>query len=371
MIEVQTVVIGAGVVGLAVARALALAGREVIVLERADRIGTETSSRSSEVIHSGVYYREDSLKARLCVTGRHALYNYCRDRGILHRQTGKLIIAVCDAEIAILQSYTERAALNGTGRLVWCSAAQVHDLEPEVQCVAGVLVPWTGIVDSQSLMNSLWGDLQAAGGEVAFRSEVIAGLRLDDGRFRLEVRGMAEPLTSHELVNSVGLQAPAMARSLEGCGGQIAPESHYARGHYFALAGRSPFSRLVYPVAEAAGLGIHVTLDLAGNARFGPDVEWVKSPDYSFDESRRSRFAQAIKRYYPGLDPDRLRPGYVGIRPKIAPANSPGADFRIDGPRMHGIPGIVHLYGIESPGLTAALAIGDEVIAALDQADEG
>ncbi|KPJ81805.1 MAG: FAD-dependent oxidoreductase [Gammaproteobacteria bacterium SG8_30] len=365
MMEVETVVIGAGVVGLACARALALAGREVIVLERAAHVGTETSSRNSEVIHSGIYYPPGSLKARLCVAGRDMLYAYCRERAIPHRRLGKLIVATSDAETGILARYHELAGRNGIGEVSWKTADEVRELEPEVRCVRALHVPETGIVDSHSLMTSLWGDLQAAGGDVAFLSAVTGGRRRPDERFELELEESDERLVCNELVNSAGLHAPDLARRLEGCGKGAIPQAYYARGHYFTLSGKSPFSRLVYPIAESAGLGIHVTLDLSGRAKFGPDVDWVPSPDYSFDESRRDPFAQAIRRYYPALDDTRLQPDYTGIRPKIAPPEAPAADFRIDAVRQHGIPGLVHLFGIESPGLTSAFAIAADVSAVL------
>lgn len=363
--EVHTVVIGAGVIGLAGARALALAGREVLVLEAHDQVGAETSSRNSEVIHSGIYYPTGSWKARLCVSGRRQLYAYCAERGVEHRRLGKLIVAVTDAERAVLERYRAQALANGVGDLPWVSADECRALEPAVRCVAAIHARDTGIVDSHGLMLALWGDLQAAGGEVAFRSRVVAGRRTGAG-FELQVDGLDEPLHCRELVNSAGLAAPQLARQLEGCGGERAPRAHYARGHYFTLAGPSPFHRLVYPVAESAGLGIHVTLDLAGKARFGPDVEWCDAVDYRFDDGRRERFAAAIRRYYPALDEARLEPAYVGVRPKISARGELAADFRIDGPAAHGIPGLVHLFGLESPGLTSSLAVADRICSLLD-----
>jgi L-2-hydroxyglutarate oxidase LhgO len=361
MMEVQTVVIGAGIVGLAVARALALTGREVIVLERAGQIGTETSSRNSEVIHSGIYYKPGSLKARLCVAGRDMLYAYCEERGIPHQRIGKLIVATSAAEIPTLQHYFELARQNGIGEISWCSAEQVSEFEPEVRCIRALHIPQTGIVDSHALMTSLWGELEAAGGAVVFGSEVIGGRRRYDRRFALDVAGVDEPLVCSELINSAGLHAPDLARRFEGCAQERAPQAFYARGQYFTLSGKSPFSRLVYPVAMAGGLGIHVTLDLAGAARFGPDVDWINGIDYTFDDSRRASFAAAIGRYYPNLAESRMQPGYTGVRPKIVPPEAQAADFRIDGVSEHRIAGLVQLYGIESPGLTACLAIGKRV----------
>lgn len=366
MLDIQTIVVGGGVVGLAVARALAESGREVVVLERASSIGTETSSRNSEVIHSGIYYTPGSLKARLCVSGRDLLYAYCERRDIPHRRAGKLIVATAQEDMARLTRYVELAQANGVGALEWLDADAVRALEPEVTCFRALHSPYTGVVDSHSLMMSFWADLQAAGGEVAFNAEVGAGGRRADGAFELVIHGLNEPATCRELVNCAGLGAPSLARALRRCGAEDAPPSYFARGHYFKLRGQSPFGRLVYPVAEAAGLGIHVTLDLDGNARFGPDVEWVNDVDYRFDASRRERFAAAIRRYYPNLESDRLEPDYVGVRPKISGPSEAAADFRIDGPVRHGIPGLVHLYGIESPGLTSCLAIATLVRSHLD-----
>ena len=361
MLQVETVVIGAGVVGLAIARQLASSGREVLVLERAGLVGTGTSSRNSEVIHSGIYYPPGSLKARLCVAGRDLLYAYCHERGIPHRRTGKLIVATSEAETPALARYFELASRNGIGEITWLTAEQVRALEPEVRCVRALHIHDTGIVDSHALMTSLWGDLQAAGGDIAFLNEVTSGRRRSDGQFELDVAGLADTLLCRRLVNSAGLHAPDLARKLEGCAKEQAPQAYYARGHYFSLAGRSPFSQLVYPIANAAGLGIHVTLDLAGRARFGPDVQWIDGPDYAFDPTRRGHFAEAIRLYYPALDEQRLQPDYTGIRPKITPPGAQAADFRIDGPARHGIPRLVHLFGIESPGLTAAFALGQAV----------
>lgn len=364
MPKVETVVIGAGVVGLASARALALAGRDVLVLEAAGQAGTETSSRNSEVIHAGLYYETGSLKARLCVRGREQLYDYCTARGIPYRRTGKFIVAASPAELAVLERYRGLARANDVGDLPWLSARQLRAAEPALEVVGAIHSPSTGIIDGHALMLSLWADLESAGGTIAFRSQLRAGRRIAAG-FALDVAGFDEPLECRELVNAAGLNAPAVARALENCAPDSAPAASYARGHYFSLSGPAPFRRLIYPVADAAGLGIHVTLDLAGRARFGPDLEWVDGVDYQFDDSRRGAFAAAIRRYYPGLDERRLQPAYVGVRPKISRPGAPAADFRIDGPSRHGIPGLVQLFGIESPGLTACLAIGSEVREAL------
>lgn len=353
----DSIVVGAGVVGLAAARALALAGRSVLVLEAGAGIGRETSSRSSEVIHAGIYYPPGSLKAVLCVAGRRLLYDYCTARGVGHRRIGKLIVACEQAEVRALEAYRARAIANGVDDLAWLTPGQVAGLEPAVRCVAALLSPSTGIVDSHALMLALQADLERAGGTVVLRSRVTGARRLAGG-FEVEVEGQPA-VTSRELVNAAGHGAVALARCIEGLGG--VPAAHCAAGQYFALRGPSPFRHLVYPVAGKAGLGIHVTLDLAGAARFGPDARWIAAPDYRFDDSRREAFAAAIRRYYPALDPDRLEPAYVGVRPRIHGPDDEPADFMIQGPAEHRLAGLVNLYGIESPGLTAALAIGGVV----------
>jgi len=360
-VDVQTVVIGAGVVGLAVARALALAGREVLVLEPEAKFGQGISSRNSEVIHSGIYYAPGSLKARLCVAGREQLYAYCVERGIPHRQLGKLIVATSEADVATLERYRALARSNGAGELRWVPPAEVREMEPEVTCVRAIHAPRTGIVDSHAFMLALLGDVEASGGQVVYRAPLLSATATADG-FELSVGGNEESrLTCAELVNCAGLAAPDVARNIEPLRRQDLPRARFAKGHYYSLTGASPFRQLVYPIAEAAGLGVHVTLDLGGRAKFGPDVQWIDSVDYAFDDTRRRRFAEAIRRYWPTLEESRLQPDYTGIRPKISGAGEPAADFRIDGPDAHGIKGLVNLMGIESPGLTAALAIGERV----------
>jgi L-2-hydroxyglutarate oxidase LhgO len=361
--QADCIVVGAGVVGLAVARALALTGREVVVLEAGPDIGLQTSSHNSEVIHAGIYYPPGSLKARLCVAGRDLLYAYCQQRGIRHQRTGKLIVAVEQAEVRLLEQYRARALTNGVDDLVWLTSGQVLGLEPEVRCLRALLSPSTGIIDSREFMLALRADLEARGGVVVVNSHVTGARRNSDG-FRVEV-AESPPVRCRSLVNSAGLGAPELARSIEGLPPATVPVARFAKGHYFALQGRSPFRHLVYPVAEHAGLGIHVTLDIAGAARFGPDVQWIDAIDYGFDESRKEGFVSAIRRYYPALDEARLVPGYTGIRAKINGPDEPPADFAIHGPRDLGVPGLVNLYGIESPGLTASLAIGREVALAL------
>jgi L-2-hydroxyglutarate oxidase LhgO len=360
-------VIGAGVVGLAVARALALAGREVVVLEAASAIGTETSSRNSEVIHGGLYYPAGSLKARLCVAGRHALYEYCAARGVAHRRTGKLIVATAENEIPTLEAYAAKGAANGVDDLRFADAAEVRAIEPDagLRCARALLSPSTGIVDSHGLMRALEGEARDHGAAVALASPVEGGAVERDG-IRLRVGGES-PMTvrCRAVVNSAGLWAQRVAASLDGLPAASVPPCHYAKGTYFVLRGRAPFRRLVYPLAVAGGLGIHLTLDLGGQARFGPDVEWVDAIDYGFDETRAPSFYEAIRRYWPALPDGALSPGYTGIRPKLGPSGAPVQDFMIQGPDAHGVHGLVNLYGIESPGLTSCLAIADAVVEAL------
>ncbi|MGN2391739.1 NAD(P)/FAD-dependent oxidoreductase [Pelomicrobium sp. G1] len=366
--SIDCAVIGAGVVGLAVARALALAGREVVVLEAAGAVGTQTSSRNSEVIHAGIYYPSGSLKARLCVEGRERLYRFCAERGVPHRRLGKLIVATRDSEVETLERYRANALANGVQDLEWLDVRGVARLEPAVRCVAALHSPSTGILDSHAYMQALQGEAEHHGAVIALRNPVRSGRVLPSGiGLEVESGGEAVTLTCRAVVNCAGLTAPRVARSIEGMPLERVPRECYAKGHYFVLKGRSPFDRLIYPVPEPGGLGVHVTLDLGGQARFGPDVEWVDAIDYGFDASRARRFFEAIRRYYPALPEDALLPGYTGIRPKIAGPGEPAADFLIQGPETHGVPGLVHLFGIESPGLTASLAIAERVAAAIAQ----
>jgi L-2-hydroxyglutarate oxidase LhgO len=354
-------VIGAGVVGLAIARALALQGREVVVLESERAPGMHTSSRNSEVIHSGFYYPKGSLKARLCVAGRRALYAYAEQKGIAHRRVGKLVVATSEAELAVLDKYHATGEANGVEGLSPLTADEARALEPEVRCIGALWSAETGIVDSHGFMQALRRDAEERGAAIALRSPVVGGEARGSG-IELQVGGdTPSTIRCKAVVNAAGLWAQDVARSIAGVPDASIPRCYYALGHYFVLSGRSPFRHLVYPVAQAGGLGIHVTLDLDGRARFGPDVEWIDHVDYSFDEARAASFAAAIRRYWPALPDGALQPGYTGIRPKLGPAGSPTHDFAIHGPREHGVPGLVNLYGIESPGLTAALAIGDLV----------
>jgi L-2-hydroxyglutarate oxidase LhgO len=358
-------VIGAGVIGLAVARALARAGREVVVLEAAGAIGTHASSRNSEVIHAGLYYPTGSLKAQLCVEGRRALYAYCAEKGVAHRRIGKLVVATSDAEIPTLESYAAQGAANGVDDLRIVDAEEARGLEPEVRCTRGLVSPSTGIIDSHGLLRALEGDARDRGAAIALASPVLGGDASGQG-IRLHVGGRSPTtIRCRTVVNAAGLFAQDVARTTRGLAPASIPPSHYAKGHYFVLRGPSPFGRLVYPLAVAGGLGVHVTLDLGGQARFGPDVAWTTGVDYAFDEDRAPAFYAAIRRYWPALPDGALQPGYTGIRPKLGPAGSPAQDFVIQGPGVHGVPGLVNLYGIESPGLTACLAIADAVVAAL------
>jgi L-2-hydroxyglutarate oxidase LhgO len=354
--KLDAVVVGAGVVGLAVARALALAGREVVILEAEDAIGTHTSSRNSEVIHAGIYYPKGSLKARACVAGKELLYEYCGSHGVPHRRSGKLIVASADEQLDELKSIQQKAHANGVTDVVWMTRQQVEALEPQVRCVAGLYSPSTGIIDSHALMLAYQGDAEAHGAMLALKSPLEKCEVVSDG-FVLQ-----EGIHAKVLVNSAGLRAPTVAKQMEGYRAELAPKEYYAKGNYYTLTGKSPFSRLVYPVPEPGGLGVHVTLDMAGQARFGPDVEWVDSIGYEVDPRRSERFYAAIRRYWPGLPDGALAPGYSGIRPKTAGPGEPAPDFVVQGPKVHGIPGLVHLFGIESPGLTASLALAGLVL---------
>lgn len=362
MEEFDCVVAGAGVVGLAVARALALAGREVLVLDAAEAIGTETSSRNSEVIHAGIYYAAGSRMARACVAGKHLLYAYCAERGIPHANCGKLIVATDAAEADRLAAIQARAAANGVPDLRLLTRAEALALEPALHCTAALLSPSTGIIDSHAYMLSLQGDAANAGAIFVFHAPVLSG-RASGAGIEIEVGG-AEPmaLRCRSFVNAAGLHAPKLARGIAGMPSQLIPREYFAKGNYFTLTGRNPFSRLIYPVPVPGGLGTHLTIDLGGQARFGPDVEWVDSLDYDVDPRRGDSFYAAIRRYWPELPDGALAPGYSGIRPKIVPPGAPGQDFTFSGPASHGIPGLLHLFGIESPGLTASLALAEMAV---------
>ena len=364
MDSVDCVVIGAGVVGLAVARSLAGRGREVVVVEAQAAIGSETSSRNSEVIHTGLYYPPGSLKARLCVQGREALYAYCGERGVPHRRCGKLVVATRAEQQPALQRIAERARASGVNDLQWLDARQARALEPQLACEAALLSPSTGIVDSHALMLALLGEAQDGGAMLALKSPVLSARKAAAG-LELDVGG-DEPMTlcARHVVNSAGLHAPRLATRIDGLQARHVPAAHACKGSYFALAARAPFARLVYPVPDEAGLGVHLTLDLAGQARFGPDTEWLPQGepiDYAVDPRRASGFEQAIRAYWPALPAGSLVPAYAGVRPKVVGPHEPAADFVVQDAAVHGVDGLVNLFGIESPGLTASLALGEFV----------
>jgi L-2-hydroxyglutarate oxidase LhgO len=332
----------------------------VVILEGEEAIGTHTSSRNSEVIHAGIYYPKGSLKARSCVAGKELLYEYCVGHGVPHRRCGKLIVATDERQLDELKGIQAKAHANGVTDVVWMTRAQALALEPELRCVAALYSPSTGIIDSHALMLAYLGDAEARGAMLALKSPLEKCEVVSDG-FVLQ-----ESIHAKVVVNSAGLRAPSVARAIEGYRAELAPRELYAKGNYYSLNRKNPFSRLVYPVPEPGGLGVHVTLDLAGQARFGPDVEWIDrigtNEDYAVDPRRSERFYAAIRRYWPGLPDASLSPGYAGIRPKTAGPKDPAPDFQIQGPRAHGIPGLVHLFGIESPGLTASLALAGMVL---------
>jgi L-2-hydroxyglutarate oxidase LhgO len=368
MEQVDAVVIGAGVVGLAVGRALALSGREVLVLESENAIGTGTSSRNSEVIHAGIYYPAGSLKARLCVQGKQMLYAYCAERGVAHQRLGKLIVATSPEQMLALDGIMAKAAANGVHDLHKLTAAQAQVLEPALACEAALLSPSTGVIDSHGYMLALQGDMENAGGLLALVSPVQhIGVRQGTATHPIRVTTQdGTELACKVLVNAAGLSAVAIARRMDGLDQSLLPQAHYAKGNYFTLAGKAPFSRLIYPVPEKAGLGVHLTLDLGGQAKFGPDVQWVEDPtDLQVDPRRGDAFYAEVRKYWPGLADGALQAGYAGMRPKINAPHEAAADFMIQGPAEHGVPGLVNLLGIESPGLTSSLAMADEVCARL------
>ena len=368
MEQLDVVVIGAGVVGLAVGRALAQAGREVMVLEKETAVGTGVSSRNSEVVHAGLYYTPGSLKARLCVRGKELLYAFCAERGVSVNPCGKLVVATDDAQLPALAALAAQSTANGVP-VTLLTAAEAQALEPALRCVAALQSPTTGIVDSHGLMLALQGDLERAGGMVAFESAVVGG-RVAEGGVVLTVQSPGQPalqVRACTVVNAAALHACAVARAIEGLDPAHVPQAHFAKGSYYTLAGKAPFSRLVYPAPQGAWLGVHLTLDLGGQAKFGPDLEWldVTTPeaiDYTVDPQRADAFYAAVRRYWPALPDGALQPSYSGVRPKIYGPGQAAPDFRVDGPAVHGVPGLVNLFGIESPGLTSAMAIGEFVV---------
>lgn len=364
--DIDCVVIGAGVVGLAIARAIAMSGREVLVAEATEAIGTGTSSRNSEVIHAGIYYATGSLKATLCVRGREMLYAYCAEHGIPHKRLGKLIVATDAAQITQLDGIAQRARANGVKDMELISGAEAMRMEPALHCTAALFSPSTGIVDSHALMLALQGDAENAGAQCVFHTPLVSGRVRPEGGFDLQfggAEGMA--LSCNALINASGIHAPTLAHRIEGLPPAAIPREYMCKGSYFTLSGRAPFSHLIYPVPQHAGLGVHLTLDMGGQAKFGPDTEWVDSEDYTLAPRRADVFYEAVRTYWPALPDGALAPGYTGIRPKISGPDEPAADFVIAGPAQHGVAGLVNLFGIESPGLTSSLAIAAETLSAL------
>lgn len=366
--EVDALVVGGGVIGLAVARALALSGMEVVIAERAPQFGMETSSRNSEVIHAGIYYPPDSLKARFCVEGRDRLYAFCEERGVAHRRCGKFIVATQESQVPGLEAILANARASRVEDLQWVDGAAVRALEPDILCERAILSPSTGIIDSHAYMMALLGEAEAHGAILACQTDVTA-IRRAGPDWAIHVDGGDEPaLAARRVINCAGLWASEMAMRVEGMDGAHVPVTRYAKGCYFSYAGATRFRHLIYPVPEPGGLGTHLTLDMAGGARFGPDVNWVDTLDYEVSPDRHAKFLAAVRLFWPGVDAERLQPAYAGIRPKISGPGDPAADFRFSAPDEHGLPGIFNLFGIESPGLTASLAIAEHVRALVEGA---
>ena len=368
---VEAVVVGAGVVGLAIARALAMDGREVIVLEAADAIGTETSSRNSEVIHAGIYYPADSLKASLCVRGKSQLYEFAASHGIEHQRAGKLIVATASDEIEVLKGLRNKGRRNGVDDLEMLTESEARALEPNLTCVAALLSPSTGIIDSHGLMLALQGDAESNGAAIAFLTQ-LTHAQIGDGQQILKLLnqdGNHTELACRTLINATGLRAQATARLIDGFDPACIPRRYLAKGSYFSYRGPAPFTRLIYPVPGTGSLGLHYTLDLGGQPRFGPDHEVVDSIDYDVDATRADQFYAAIRKYFPALPEESLAPAYAGIRPKVQAPGEPMQDFVIQDWRTHGCPGLINLFGIESPGLTSCLALADHVLALLNRAN--
>jgi L-2-hydroxyglutarate oxidase LhgO len=361
-VDVEIVVVGAGAVGLAIGRALGRAGHDVMVLEQHELIGSETSSRNSEVIHAGIYYPTGSLRAKLCVKGKHMLYDFCRDHAVPHERCTKLLVATHESQLPKLAALKATAAANGVPDLEPLDGAAAKKLEPELSCIAALLSPSTGVIDSHSYMLALQGGIEEAGGSVVLRCPVLAIERQADGTFKLTTGGdEAGALTCKTLVLSAGLHASKLASTLTPSTGYVPPPTYYAKGQYYALSGKSPFKRHIYPMPEGAWLGLHATVDIGGRCKFGPDIAWIPEIDYTFEPEKLTQFLAFIRSYYPGLDVERLHPDYTGIRPKLYREGEPVPDFFIHGKATHGIDNLVALYGIESPGLTSSLAIGEMV----------
>lgn len=362
--DVETIVVGAGVVGLAIARSLAAAGQEVIILEQHGIIGSETSSRNSEVIHAGIYYPPGSLRARLCVEGKARLYQFCQENGVPHRRCGKLLVATAEDQLPKLKAIQETALRNGVDDLVPLSPAEAKELEPAVSCVAALLSPSTGIVDTHALMLALLGHAESNGAQLVLNSPVRSVTAVKPGLFSLSIDAADEAettVTCTKLVIAAGLHASRLAETMTYPTGYRPPTTYYAKGQYYAMSGRSPFTRHIYPMPHGAWLGLHATVDLSGRCKFGPDIEWIPEIDYSFEPEKLAQFLDFIRMYYPDLDPDRLHPDYTGIRPKLYREGEPVPDFAFHTEAQHGHPGLIMLFGIESPGLTSSLAIGEYV----------
>lgn len=370
MADVDAVVIGAGVIGLAVARRMALSGLSTLIIEADSTFGNGTSSRNSEVIHAGLYYGGLPLKSAYCVEGRRRLYRYCAERAIPHRKLGKLIVAFSEADEQKLLSILSSGEAAGVDDLRWLTGREAQAIEPALTCTAALLSPSTGIIDSHAYMLALLADAEAAGATLVKHTSVNRLAQNGRGDWQISIEGESAPvLSSRFVVNAAGHGACALAARTEGLEQRFVPTAHYARGTYYVYQGRVPFSRLIYPIPVVGGLGVHLTLDLNGSARFGPDVEWIDRLDYAISSDRAEEFRAAASRIWPEIDTDRLQPGYCGIRPKLSGKDGPTHDFEIHGPVLHGLSGLVGLYGIESPGLTASLAIADKVVARLGLSD--
>lgn len=356
--DVENIVIGAGVIGLAIARELAISGKDVIVLERHGHFGEETSSRNSEVIHAGIYYPKGSLKARFCVEGKSLLYKYCRDFNIPHSKMGKLIVATQDNELDVLKEIAIKAKNNGVSDLISLSETEARDLEPSLSCVGALLSPSTGIIDTHQYMLSLTGEIESHGGAIAYHSTFARAVKTENG---FTVHTKNSQITCKNLINSAGLSAQKIAYNIDVLHPHFIPKQYLAKGSYFTMHLPAPFKHLIYPVPNTASLGIHVTLDMAGQIRFGPDQEWIEDINYEVDASRADGFYAAIRRYYPALPDDCLIAAYAGIRPKTQSPSDTATDFCFSGPDQHSIPGLVNLFGMESPGLTSSLRIAQHV----------